>query len=405
MMSKLWTDAEVTELRTLAGVVSAKDISQHLGRSIKAVNRKADNEGISLAVPRASKQAPAQKKRKFDPADPTLRSSTVHALRKGTLSTDELAEMLDVTARDAALMIDSLGDAGYHMSQVNGRHKIGKILAHTAPTRVSTQRFSGPEMAFGVIADSHMASTHCRLDVLESAYNEFAKQKIKTVYALGNMIDGFAERINGSEVMLRNVTDQCAYMADHMPQRSGMTTEFITGDCHEGWYAKDVGLNIGHHMEDEAKRHGRTDLKYIGHMEADVELKRGSGSSIMRLFHPGGGSAYAQSYKPQKIIESYQGGEKPSILLLGHYHKFGFFYPRNVWCFMAGCLQDQTMFMRKRQLSAHVGFAILRVTLDMGGGVATVVPKFFPFYDRGYHVKQGDSEWERALWTALGKDH
>ena len=96
---------------------------------------------------------------------------------------------------------------------------------------------------------------------------------------------------------------------------------------------------------------------------------------------------------------SYQGGEKPQILIIGHFHKLGFFYPRGVVCLLAGCAQDQTKFMRSRHIEAHVGFSILRIRLDTGGGVASVTPTLYPFYDRKYHLELG--EWETAIAGAI----
>jgi len=400
-----WSDTERAELRKLAKSMPAVDIARKIGRSVNSVNMQAQRLGLSLHCPEPSKP-PSEpkvekhiKSRKFDPADPMLRSATVAELRKSALSRDELADYLGTTQANAGIMLDSLRQAGYHVQSANGRFKIGILLANTVPTRVTSKRFAGKPIAFGILSDTHLCSTRQRLDMIEQAFSEFKRQGVKDVYVPGNMLDGYLERINGGEVYLRNVTDQCVYMADHWPQMSGITTHFITGDCHEGWYAKNVGLNVGHHMEDEARRHGRDDIKYLGHMEADIELVRGSGRSVMRLFHPGGGSSYAQSYKAQKIVESYQGGEKPHILILGHFHKLGFFYPRGVVCLLAGCAQDQTQFMRKKHIEAHVGFSILRVQLDATGGIASATPTIYPFYDRQYHLNLG--EWETALSGAI----
>lgn len=114
-----------------------------------------------------------------------------------------------------------------------------------------------------------------------------------------------------------------------------------------------------------------------------------------------GGSAYAQSYRAQKIVESYQGGEKPHVLIIGHYHKLGCFYPRGVVCLLAGCVQDQTRFMRSRAIEAHVGFSVLRFRQDKKGGISGFTPHIFPFYDREYHLDAG--EWETAIAAALRK--
>jgi hypothetical protein len=40
------------------------------------------------------------------------------------------------------------------------------------------------------------------------------------------------------------------------------------------------------------------------------------------LIHPRDGSAYALSYHLQRRINNMSGGNKPKILITGHYHKF-----------------------------------------------------------------------------------
>lgn len=109
----------------------------------------------------------------------------------------------------------------------------------------------------------------------------------------------------------------------------------------------------------------------------------------MRVVHPGGGSSYAISYTDQKRVESYQGGEKPSIELAGHYHKFNYGYPREVHAMQTGCTCDQTMFMRKKKLAAHVGFTVVKIAQDSKDGhVTRFSPEWNPFYDNGYYKKR-----------------
>jgi len=86
----------------------------------------------------------------------------------------------------------------------------------------------------------------------------------------------------------------------------------------------------------------------LSHIEHDKILPSPKGKAIMKLMHPGGGSAYAVSYRPQKIIESFQDGEKPHILLLGHYHKSLKVEIRGVVTILVPSCQDQTPFMRRQ---------------------------------------------------------
>ncbi len=146
------------------------------------------------------------------------------------------------------------------------------------------------------------------------------------------------------------------------------------------------GIDFGRYLAFEAEARGRKDLHYLGYMEADVRLVAPNGaSSFMRILHPGGGSAYALSYRPQKIIESLQGGEKPAVLIVGHFHKMAQFMLRNVWTVLAGTTQDQSPFMRKLSIEAHVGFAVVSMQQDEKGAVRRLVCEHTGYYDRGYH--------------------
>jgi hypothetical protein len=138
----------------------------------------------------------------------------------------------------------------------------------------------------------------------------------------------------------------------------------------------------------EARAQGREDLVYLGYMESDFELKAPHGSAIIKVIHAGGGSSYALSYSSQKLAESFTGGEKPAVCIIGHYHKMEYCYVRNIHCLQAGTMQDQTLFMRKRKLAAHVGFCIVTLQQDIKGSITKFSPEFFPFFDRGYYLKR-----------------
>ena len=138
----------------------------------------------------------------------------------------------------------------------------------------------------------------------------------------------------------------------------------------------------------EAQAQGRNDLVYLGYMEADIEIKAPQGSAIIKVIHAGGGSSYAFSYASQKLVESFQGGEKPAVCIIGHYHKSEYCFPRNVHCVQCGCTQDQTRFMRKRKLAAHVGFATITFQQDVNGSITRFSPSFYPFWDRTYYLNR-----------------
>jgi hypothetical protein len=126
----------------------------------------------------------------------------------------------------------------------------------------------------------------------------------------------------------------------------------------------------------------------LGFVEARVDLVHavsGKRSSLV-VMHPGGGSSYAYSYRPQKIVESLSGGEKPAVLIIGHYHKLSCNIIRNVWTIQAGCQQDQSVFMRKKGLEAHVGGLVVTLQQDANSGaIYRCVSDQRIYYDRAYY--------------------
>lgn len=248
-------------------------------------------------------------------------------------------------------------------------------------------------LKLGVVTDTHLGNVHARLDALNTAYDHFAAEGITRVYHGGNLIDGYKVGINEFELVEEagpSIERQINYAARVYPQKPGIKTYFISGECHEGWAIKKSGLNIGRLMESRFRERGRDDLEYLGHLEADIELRtsnipKSQRGPIMRVFHPGGGTAYALSYKAQKIAASLQGGEKPQIQVITHFHKFDYNYAREIHNVLGACLQDQTTFMRQRHIEAHVGYLIFEIKIAADGVVESFKPEFKPFYDRGFY--------------------
>jgi biotin operon repressor len=322
-------------------------------------------------------------------AEPLSHDAIRKALKKGPLSEADLANTLDCSPRRISESIAEMKARGAMLqSTVDGKHFIADSIT-LPPGEGEAKGLDGNwTHVFGFTTDNHLCNKHSRLDVLKAAYAHFASEGISKVFNAGNWIDGEA-RFNRTELLTAPGVDrQLDYLIDNWPVHAGITTEYIAGDDHEGWYQQREGLEIGRYLQSRAEKQGRSDLKYLGYGEADVKLVYGTGSAVMRVVHPGGGSAYAISYTDQKRVESYQGGEKPQCELVGHYHKFNHGFPREVHTVQGGCTCDQTMFMRKKRLQAHVGYSIIKIKQDGEGIVTRFACEFFPFFDRGFYEKR-----------------
>lgn len=325
------------------------------------------------------------------------------ALKRDSYTKTELADKFKTSPEKVQEAVDKLATYGYQISS-RGQHG-WRISAAIEPGTIEpliihpAENYHNKWYNFGVLGDTHLGSKHERLDVIEALYDRYAEEGITEVFHTGNWIEG-EFRMNKHDIKVFGMDAQIQYFLDKYPQREGITTYFVAGDDHEGWYQQREGIEIGRHLEQSAVGVGREDLKYLGYGEADVVLRAQSGERLMRVLHPGGGSAYALSYSAQKIVESYQGGEKPSVLLYGHYHKYDCNYYREVYCIGTGCCVDQSIFMRKQKIQAHVGGLILRLQQAKDGAITRMQHEWMPFYDKGYYTNPrnfGLAEVKRKL--------
>lgn len=276
------------------------------------------------------------------PKELSVRERIVNLLKKGEYkSISAVSDHFDVGVGKVRAIVEELRSEGFNIKIKDDSVMISKIIEKKPAHILDVSKMSTAKIRFGAIGDNHLCSNYERLDVLNALYDEFARQKITTVYNTGNWIDGEA-RFNKHDLHTHGMDKQIAYFLENYPQRKGITTYLITGDDHEGWYSQREGIDVGQIMQMKAELMGRKDLVYIGHMEADVIIKAKKGQTMIRVLHPGGGSAYALSYTVQKIVESYTGNEKPDVLLVGHYHKAEYSYVRGVHCVQTGCFTGST---------------------------------------------------------------
>lgn len=297
---------------------------------------------------------------------------------------DELADMFNVAPKVIQEALDALTEAACALDCEDGRYGIVKdIRPPEEPVKETLEGLGARSGRFliGATADWHVGSKYCRPDVINGLYDWYKKEGVSKVYLAGNWIDGEA-RFNAFDLDTHGMSAQVNKFIDICPRIPGITTEVLSGDDHEGWYVQREGTNIGQLLELTARKAGREDITDIGYMERDIELTPGQ---IMRVIHAGGGSAYATSYTAQKIVESLQGGEKPRVLLIGHFHKLSFEYPREVYCAQPGCAEDQTPWMRKKRLGAHVGGMILDVRVNDQGIIDEVGCRMKTWFDRKFY--------------------
>jgi biotin operon repressor len=322
-------------------------------------------------------------------AVPDIPMEILKLLKKGPVSGHDLAGELSCKPSRIKEAIADMRLRGYLIRENFDTYTLISVEGVDKPRVVFKAEKGQWQHRFGIVGDAHLANKHSRLDIQGEAYDLFARMGIKHVLQPGNISDGDHKFTRPERIIRPGMDPEMDYVIDNYPQRDGIKTYFVAGDDHEGWYQQRECIEIGRYLHNRAREQGRKDLHYCGYAEADLELKTPGGSAVLRLLHPGGGSAYAISYRDQKRVEAYQGGEKPAVEVAGHYHKYNAGYPREVFTLQPGCLVDQTLFMRKRSIQAMVGFCVLLISQDMTDGHVTgVAHQWFPRYDRAFYERR-----------------
>lgn len=234
-------------------------------------------------------------------------------------------------------------------------------------------KWDGTEtIRFAIMGDTQFGSKYAQLTYLHNFYDLCAQQGITEVYHTGDLTEGLKMR-TGHEYELYAVSadDMRDDVVLNYPKREGITTYFITGN-HDASIYKQVGYDIG-----QAIANLRPDMKYLGRDCAVINL---TPKCTLELRHPWDGTAYALSYKLQKMIEAMESDSKPSILAVGHYHKAEYLFYRNVHALQTGCFQGQTPFTRGKGISVHLGGWIVTIRVDENGHIQGFAPEFIPYY-------------------------
>lgn len=314
----------------------------------------------------------------------------------------DLADKFDRSPRSVADALQQIRQAGYCLDilEQDDGEQVTR-LARQAPAHAGRTVQTGwgeTTLRLGYLSDTHFGSLNCCLEEIGLAYDKFAAEGITDVLHSGDLVDGSGRL--GFPGHAAETRDDCytarqlaAHTVREYPARAGIITHFIeSAKSHAGWDLSRDGFSFGHALANgfdtikqgplgtELHHHpGRPDMRFLGYDDATLGVGP-EGKTLVHLLHPDGGTAYALSYQPQKWAEMLEGGSKPHVALLGHYHKLNWIRTRNIQLVTGECMCWQTPFMRRKRIAAHVGFLILEMTLDADGTVRSFLPREFPFF-------------------------
>lgn len=406
-MVKAWSESEVTKLRDLVnqGNLTNRDIAILMSRSYDSITQKSKTLGLTrepesnteiteletgiLKVAKQRRASIIELSNSFNVSPNTIKDTIGDLRHKGYV----------IAAEDDSIVVGYHGEAPVQKLDVekffNGKPEKVYLLRDGKKVEIS-----GFNYKFGAIADTHLGSKYERNDVLNALYDVFEREGVKVVLHGGNYIDG-EFKFNKFETKTHGFDEMIDYFLKNYPKRKGMKTLFISGDDHEGWWTQHSGIDPGKVIEERQVKYGRDDLVYLGYQEANLELRTKRGKSLLKIIHGGKGTSYADSYRTQKIVESLAEGEKPHILLVGHYHKALYHTPRGVHTVLLGTTQGQSRFMRKMEIKAYLGGWLIEVNQSPTGEINRFKPEWIQFWDKQFYKEELTHREENELADLL----
>ena len=255
----------------------------------------------------------------------------------------------------------------YSEKELQAIAKGGRLLP--GQPRVPIVSFDGDVTTLGFLTDTHIGSVYFRPEWLGMAFAEFRKENVQFLAHAGDLTDGMSNRPDHIyELTHIGYEKQKAYAIE---QFAGWDKPlYIVSGNHDRFYIKSSGANI---VDDVCRE--LPDATFLGHDEGDISVN----GIVIRLWHGEDGSSYSTSYRIQKVIEAFTGGEKPHILLAGHTHKQIYMFDRHIHCISGGALSAQSRWMRSKRMPNHAGFWIVKFWTDKGS-VSKVQTCWYPFY-------------------------
>lgn len=238
------------------------------------------------------------------------------------------------------------------------------------PSRRAVYDFSGEEVTVGFCTDTHIGESSFSDALWEAFVRECESQKCDMILHSGDVHEGMSNRPD----QVYHLTDLgVSAQMDHAERLFKMTNipiKVIDGN-HDRWGIKSNGLFMVRDLAARMSDH----VEFLGCDSGEVVI---NGTRWM-LWHGEDGSSYATSYRIQKLIEAFTGGDKPHVLLCGHTHKMGYFFERNVQAVSGGALSYQSAWMKSTKKQCHTGFWIIRATIRKGQ-IVRFSPTWYPVY-------------------------
>lgn len=366
--------SEAEELKLLYPTASHEQVAEWAKKyGYKNKHSFVNSMGLRLGIWRSKPSGGTLAKVISPPQLSELEEKVLKIAQHRAVSVSEISRQVDRSSETVIKIIDSLRDKNYVVELDVVSHLVSipqEPDRQFAPTEI---RYYRKFYRIGLVADTQMGSKYQQITLLHDAYADFGKRRVDFILHAGDVTEGVGVyRGQDIEIFLHDPygDEHVKYVTTNYPQppENGAKT-YIIGGQHDRIFWSRHGKDIVQAICKERK-----DLVYRGFFSAEFRIK----GLPIRLEHPGGGVAYARSYRPQKYIEDIAGyvmsvirqpeqlkKALPALMVFGHWH-----LPLQLPCYMGvnaitlPCFQSQTPYLQQKGKMPVVGYAIAEIYLD-----------------------------------------
>jgi len=303
---------------------------------------------------------------------------------------EELCDRMDVSPKIMRKLIQEARDGGLSI-HVENDHVGARVQSIDDEQNLFHKNDISPvvgkEVVVGVISDTHYGSKYCLRGHIKDAVKKMYEAGARIILHPGDVIDG-CYRHGEFELTHYGLEDQVRDLFKNLPKHKGLSYHCITGN-HDDTFWDRTGVNVGHYIEGTFRRRGRNDIHFYGQRGAFLNIY----GVRVHLWHPRGGGSYARSYALQKKLEGYMPGEKPKIMVAGHWHQYCHIHERGIHAFMCPTFQGGgSAFGRSMRGSPNIGGLLFRWRLAENGTLRQFNSEKFTYYEREVVHEVGESE-------------
>jgi predicted phosphodiesterase len=306
-----------------------------------------------------------------------LADQLVKLTKKGPLHEFELLKKLDITpsklneilveckARRLAVQVEN-GHIGFRPEP-----EAEDVRAVIAPT-------IGQHQKVAVISDTHLGSKYCLRDYLQDFVHYAYDNGVREILHPGDILDGMYKH-GIWELSHHGIDEQTQDLFETLPELPGLTYHGITGN-HDHTFTMGNGIEVGPYIEGYFAKRGRNDFFIYGNRGgAHLKVK----GVRVHLWHPRSGGAYALSYPLQKKIEGYAPGNKPQILLAGHWHSYVSLSRRGMYAFACPTFQGGgSEFSKSLTTDPSIGGLLLEWDLTADGTIRNFRHEYRSYFEK-----------------------